>query len=572
MRNAYKSIVIYPIVLWLIFLSIFTISSLCFAAEDISREIAMLKEEIKVAQAKLDKAKPGQTLEAITLLVSIKNMQKILVSLNQKAGDVKNLAGPINNLNIGLKALEQATHNNDKSGARKALNDMTAALKALEAEAAKAGREKTISKSAVPGKLSAKIENFLKAIEKAGSLEEVDKAFKSAHFSQAELRGLGEETNKPPYINKLKSLSSKAKALGEGKIKAEAQRKRQESDQKSKQELNRLKQQTLAKLPTLQIIEGPRPKGPPPLEYIREARAVRPPLPDNPARITRYTPEPAIVGQEITIIGENFGTRRGDIRLDIEGLRVSITEISSWGNTAIILRIPLGLETTISETEKSGRIWIEAERNTATTLIRIAPDLSQLTPVITRVVSDEGGRIVAPGLDARIGGSHFLARSGSVNFRLVEAGITYPGEILSWSDTAITARMRSDIEGVKVQQCELEVVNTLGQRSTTRILFWPIWVNEELYAYHYLDYSWVIWGGKERATDHDFTLINDWFLSSAWLSWWVGGVSGGCRYIREAVIGSRNPNSRIEYWADLYSLVDCYNYIRITGPKGLPYR
>jgi hypothetical protein len=47
-------------------LFLFGIPAFCFAAEDIGREIGMLKEEIKTAQAKLDKAKLGQTLEAIT--------------------------------------------------------------------------------------------------------------------------------------------------------------------------------------------------------------------------------------------------------------------------------------------------------------------------------------------------------------------------------------------------------------------------------------------------------------------------------------------------------------------------
>ncbi len=574
MKYFFKSLAIRSGFLGVIIISLFSVSFLCLAVEDISREIAMLKEEIKGAQAKIDKARPLQTLEAITLPVSIKNMQKILVSLNQKADGIKNLAGPINKLNIAFKALEKATHSNDRPGARGALSDMTAALKALESEVSKGDKERTISKSGAPGKLSGKVENFLKAIGKANSLEELGRAFKSANFSQAELKVLEDETKKPPYIDKLKSLFSKSKALLEGKVKAEVQRKSQESGHKIKQELSRRKQQTLTKVPTFQVIEGPRTKDPPPLQFVMEVRAVRPPLPENPARITRYTPEPAIVGQEVTIIGENFGTRRGEIILEIGGLRVLITEISSWGNTAIVLRIPLGLETTIGETERSGRIWIEAERNTATIAIRIAPDLSRLTPVIISVVSDEGGRIVSPGLDARIGGRHFLARPGSVNFRLVETGLTYPGEILSWSDTAITARLRSDIEGVRVQSCELEVVNYLGQRSTARgILFWPTWETINLDAVHCTGVTWLFVGYKERSTDHDFTLINDWFLSEAWLTWdSMGFGRGGCYYIREPVIGSRNPRSEIEYWCDGYSDVCCWNNINITGPKGLPYR
>lgn len=131
MRYFDTSIVVSRVVVSLFFISFLIFPYLSFAV-DLSKEIAALKEEIKTAQAKIDRAKAGETLEKITIPVSIKNMQKILGSLSQKVSGDQNLSGKVRNLNSSLNSLERAKTRNDKSGAQKILNDMAGAVKGLE--------------------------------------------------------------------------------------------------------------------------------------------------------------------------------------------------------------------------------------------------------------------------------------------------------------------------------------------------------------------------------------------------------------------------------------------------------
>jgi hypothetical protein len=52
-----------------------------------------------------------------------------------------------------------------------------------------------------------------------------------------------------------------------------------------------------------------------------------------------------------------------------------------------------------------------------------------------------------------------------------------------------------------------------------------------------------------------------------------GGLKlGGCRYMKEPGRNTTDPMSRIEFWADFFSIIDCKNYLVIEGPAGLPYK
>ncbi len=153
MRYFYRPVVFGRIVVLLFFLSILIFKSFSFAAVDLSKDIAALKEEIKAAQAKIDRAKAGDTLEKITISVSIKNMQKILGSLSQKASGDQNLSGKVKNLNSSLNSLEGAKNKNDKSGAQKILNDMAGAVVALEKETIKLPPTALQKREPPPGKV-----------------------------------------------------------------------------------------------------------------------------------------------------------------------------------------------------------------------------------------------------------------------------------------------------------------------------------------------------------------------------------------------------------------------------------
>ncbi len=474
MGNFFKLIIIRPVVLWLVFLSFFTILSFCFAAEDISREISMMKEEIKTAQSKLDKAKPGQTLEAITLPFSIKNMQKILVSLNQKAGDIKNLAVPINNLNIGLKTLEQATHNNDKAGARKALNDMAAALKALEAETAKGEREKATSKAIVPGRLSSKVEGFLKNVEKMESLEELDRSTGNANFSREELEELKTEIKKPPYSDKIKNLVDKAKASLKAKLDAKIQQvitlKKREFKKKQDDELNLLNQQARAKLKTAILNAETRFKAematPPPAPPTMVVGS-RPVLED-PARITYITPEPFYIdsGLPLRIRGVNLGST-GTVNLTIRTETAS-PPIEDWNQHGIRVRITSEVVNALKGRAMGamrdgliiGRVWVHAEKNVATSEVQFHPSGwgLTLTPEITELSSNE----IRPGQEITIEGRYFLPKTSGSEVKFIFGSRNITGDILEWNDSVIHARLRSDVSGISAMRGSVQVKNSLG--------------------------------------------------------------------------------------------------------------
>ena len=118
--------------LFFVLLSFFAVVTSSSSAVDLTKEIAALKEEIKGAQGKIDKAKPGEALETINMSASIVNMQRALDSLSQKAGSDKKLSDRVKNLRDSLKTLDGAKKKNDKPGTLKILNEMMVALSVIE--------------------------------------------------------------------------------------------------------------------------------------------------------------------------------------------------------------------------------------------------------------------------------------------------------------------------------------------------------------------------------------------------------------------------------------------------------
>lgn len=585
MRNFYKSIVFSPVLLWLVFLSFFTISSLCFAVEDINKEIGMLREEIKTAQAKLDKAKPGQTLEAMTLPVSIKNMQKILVSLNQKVGDVKSLSVPINNLNIGLKALEQATHNNDKAGARKALNDMAAALKALEAETAKGEREKATSKPVISGRLSSKVEGFLKNLEKIESLEELDRSAGNANFSRQELEELKAEIKKPPYSDKIKNLADKAKVSLKAKLDAKAQQiitlKKREFKKKQDDELNLLNQQARAKLKT--AISNT-------MTRVRAEMATPPPAPpttvlgskpvlEDPARIRYIDPQPYNIdsGLPLRIHGNNLGST-GTVNLTIRGESASLT-IENWNHRHIRVRITPEVVTALKGKAMEamrdglikGRVWVHAEKNVATSEVQFHPSGwgLTLTPEITELSSNE----IRPGQEITIEGRYFLPKTSGSEVKFIFGSRNITGDILEWNDSVIHVKLRSDVSGISPMRGSVQVKNSLGFSSDQRIDFRPEYELQSLQEV-VSDYRGSSW--EETYTFWNFELINGWTVDS----YSTDVTEGSIDHQESPRFGSTNPRTVVRVTAQGGRAglsgetwwVMCFFHLSLQGPRGTNYR
>lgn len=141
------------IIFGILFLMILFFSVICFASVDLSKDIAALKHEIKTAQEKINRAKVGETLDKITIPVSIRNMQKILGSLSQKASGDQNLIAKVKNLNSSLNSLEGAKNRNDKSGAQKILGEMFGTVAALEKEGVKLPPTALQKREQPPGKV-----------------------------------------------------------------------------------------------------------------------------------------------------------------------------------------------------------------------------------------------------------------------------------------------------------------------------------------------------------------------------------------------------------------------------------
>jgi hypothetical protein len=585
MRNFYKSIVISLIVLLLFFFHFLILPTFSSASVDLSKDIAALKDEIKGAQAKLDKAKPSQTLEAITLPFSIKNMQKILVSLNQKTEDVKSLAVHINHLNIGLKALEQATHNNDKTGARKVLNDMAAALKALEAETTKGEREKATSKAIVPGRLSSKVEGFLKNLEKMESLEELDRSTGNANFSREELEELKAEIKKPPYSDKIKNLADKAKASLKAKMDAKTQQiitiKQREFKKKRDDELNLLNQQARAKLKTAISNAETR---------FRAEMASPPPAPptmalgsrlvlEDPARISYIAPEPFYIdsGLPLRIRGVNLGST-GTVNLTI-GTETASPPIENWNQYGLRVRITPEVVNALKGRATGamregliiGRVWVHAEKNIATSEVQFHPrgwGLT-LTPEITELSSNE----IRPGQEITIEGRYFLPKTSGSIVKFIFGSRNVTGDILEWNDSVIHVRLRSDVSGISAIRGTVQVKNSLGFSADYRINFRPEYELQTLreVVSEYRGSSW-----EETYTFWDFELINGWTVDN-----YSADVTEGSIVHRESPrFGSTNPRTVVRVTAQGGRAglsgetwwVMCFFNLSLQGPRGTNYR
>lgn len=440
-----------------------------------------------------------------------------------------------------------------------------------------------------PGKPVSRIEGFLKEIEKADTLETLGRALKAANFSQEELKELAGEIKRPPYSSKLNALVKKAEAesiaRAEGKAQQRRQRKQGEQQQKQEQELNRLNMEAQAKLQTLKAKAIQRAKTPSSLKPLPLATGTHIPLPEDLARIREVIPQPAIVGQDLHIRGENFG-RRGSVTVTVEGV-TETARVLSWHEEFILIRIPPELRGAVGETEKEARLWVDAEKNKSTTLFRLRPNTSWFVPSIASLSSSD----IRPGQILIIEGRNFLTEhTGTVEFRF--AGRTFSGIIDEWNDTYIQVRLASDITGMSRREGTVKVRNHLGNETTNPIIFEPrkeLLTLPTVHTSSIPPYTYVLHliSQSTQYTDNDFNLINGWTVSD----FWIGdeefirldlGTDMSCRYIQSPQLRSANARSRWQITIELTpglirtgaveTRATCTNYLVIEGPAGVPYR
>ena len=128
---------------------------------------------------------------------------------------------------------------------------------------------------------------------------------------------------------------------------------------------------------------------------------------------------------------QGFGARAGRASLNIEGLWVS-APVVTWRETHIVVTIPSGLEEIVGSTEKSARILVCAEKNAASTVVRIGPDLSRITPEIT----SSSPTVLKPGELLFVEGRNFSSREGKVYFDVRSLGVIFMGIIDHWDPEA----------------------------------------------------------------------------------------------------------------------------------------
>jgi hypothetical protein len=562
-------------ILPLFILSFFTIGSLTSAAADLNRNIAALKKEITEAQGKLSKAKPGDNFDKITMTLSIQNMRKLVTSLSQEVKNVPSMATQVNKLNGAIKSLEVAKKRNDKAGAQKTLKDMAATLRGLETEVARRGREKRPPQAAAPGTPSSKKENFLKEIERARSLEELDRVLKSSNFSQAELKELEQQVKRPPYSNKLQRLidqkKSSSKARMEAKVRPMINQKEREFQQRQEQELRQLNNQAVGKLQGLKARQSTTARVP-----SRKSVAISTsgthqmsPLgkttPGEFHSIHSVSPEAATVGERLTISGEGFGASPGTVAIVI-GREVVYCPVSSWEQRRIVVTVSEDVQDIVGETEKEGfvRVMLSGGQLGPYWNLTIRPDPSRITPEITSLSTAE----IRPGQTLIIEGRNFLTeRRGTVTFAF--SGFTLRGGINDWDDTFISVTLPEGVSRLTRTDGTVTVTNYVGLQVNKSITFVPTLHTVTLES-HRDAYAFII-GYKGSSVDFDFELHNDWKVAENWL-WCAGGpLTYGCEFVAQAAPGSTNAYSSTLIWCDLLAFVECINYLRIEGPVGVRY-
>ncbi len=459
-----------------------------------------------------------------------------------------------------------------------------------EIQGKKPGSTKTVKTK----KVSSKVDNFLVLITKSNSLDNIAKEFKKANFTDKEKRRIQEELQKQRYASKLKKLQKKRPVSGRSKdsIKADNQvvKKmkafitKQDMEVKrlnleSRNSFNRIKHSNAAMNIVRPEINKVAPKRTTPLNTD-----VLHPGMLGFGTIDTINPHFAIPGQNITIRGSDFGDNSGTLKLVIGEGTAYFSEISQWNDNFILAPIPLtyrsggamhvDIKFLIGETPKQGRIFVipRGKDIGPSKTIEIRPDGSTMIPEITRVSSLE----ISPGQAIFVEGNNFLREAQGyvdIKFRTYDGSeASYGCEILNWNDRSVSFRLGEMSRGFLAQTAEIRLRNHVRYdfRATAQILLKPRMEIRYWKVNHSIDCSWKIYGKKRTRTDNDFYCINGWEVFDYALDVHGGGISWGAVYDIRPRAGQQSCRSRVEYWADLFSSVDCDNYLYIKGPKGVP--
>lgn len=407
---------------------------------------------------------------------------------------------------------------------------------------------------------SAKVQGLLRLIQKARSLDEVSLAFERAKLSQQEVKELEAAIGRPPYADKLRSLSGPAvKRASSG---PEVTAKRVIVDTAKKRTINgraaALTKRVGAKIPTAVRSVKTQPLSPP------AAAAAKPSLPGGgvSGRISGLNEDPIRVGDRLIIAGSGFGSRRGSVELVTPENRY-ICELASWNDTRIEASVPGYMDHVIGDRSREFRLRVILGNNALGPYrdIRLHPSIRE--PEIVSLSSNE----IMPGNDVAIEGRWFYGR-GSVEFDF--GSQLFRGTVRGWTDSLITAGIPDGIGGLPRTRGQLIIRNDRGREVRHPITFEPDKEQVTLTMSHEIDRSRSA-TGDTRTFDYfqNFEMKEGWLVKR--YSKEIVSGRGTAWYMLEPDPGTTRIYNIITLDARSFTRLRVASHVTIEGPKGTPY-
>ena len=415
-----------------------------------------------------------------------------------------------------------------------------------------------LSSSATPE--SVKVQEFLRLIQKAGTLDEVSLAFDRAGFSPSEARELEAATGRPPYIDKLRSLAGPVGRRAGSRPEVTAKRviadtgRKGTIDGRAAALARRLKARTPTAVRSMKTTAS---------SPLAATASTIPPLGGGTSgRIAGLSPDPIRVCDRLIINGTGFGSGRGSVELVTPQHRY-ICDLRSWSDTRIEAVIPAYMDSVIGD--RSGdfrlRVMLRGDSLGPYRDIRLLPSIHE--PEIVSLSSDE----IMPGCEIAIEGRWFNGRGG-VEFDFGTQ--LFRGNIREWTDSLITAGIPGGIGGLTRTRGQIIIRNSLGRELRHPVTFEPDKEQVEISMYQEIDRSWKASGATET-----FDYFENFEMKPGWLvrSYRKEIVSGrgSARYMLEPVPGTTRIHNIITLDASSFTRLRVASRVTIEGPMGTPY-
>ncbi|MBN2318233.1 MAG: IPT/TIG domain-containing protein [Acidobacteria bacterium] len=456
--------------------------------------------------------------------------------------------------------------------------------------------------NAVPG-LSQNASTYLQKIEKANSLEDLQRAFKESNLSDKDMKQLADAIKDSRYLNKLNGIArretsnrSAATQTKNKNTRASASGIRGTPTKAHTQRLEKIGREVENMKAALETK-----KAPGRTSYPDSGRtATQLPAPSSPAwSIASVSPSSVRIGGNVTISGEGFGTTPGRVVIRFasspsrRGEVMDCERIVSWSDNRIMATIPRAAADRVRDTDKRVVVWVKVAGGEVGPWheITLLPDLSLLPPEIT-IMSHT---LVTPDQPFLIQGKNFLsARRGTVVLQF--AGKEFPAVVRSWHDEAIEIQVPSIIRLMEAPGW-LVVRNHAGYEATAPVTFNPaIWRNDifgpgDGYRDIIIKVSCSPWLGPTEDGDNpawllclfgqkkqqrvNFGLLNGWKVVSGRTelfdgSGWQDRPDCGAYYESGPVRNSSSVETMRVTWTNAFSKCQFRDFYTIEGPAGIP--